>query len=171
MSVYETIRDRGSIRRYKAQPIPEKELETILDAARLAQSAANRQPWQFVVVTDEATKKALVSAAGQQSFVRDAAATIVCIVDPEACANVGPFSGFLIDAAIAIENMVLTAWDQGIGSCWIGAYNERETKQLLGIPDHLRVVSLLTLGYPDEEPGPKKRKSLDEIVHYDRYGG
>ena len=170
MSVYETVRNRGSIRRYKAQQIPQKELDTILDSARLAQSAANRQPWHFVVATNEATKKDLVAVAGRQRFVGDAAAVIVCIADADASAKVGPFSGFLIDLAIAIENMALTAWDLGIGSCWIGAYSEPEAKLLLGIPDHLRVVSLLTLGYPDEEPKPKMRKALGEIVHYDRYG-
>ena len=171
MSVYETIGNRGSIRRYRAQPIPRKELETILDSGRLAQSAAIRQPWHFVVVTGEASRKALVTMAGHQSFVGDAAAVVVCLADPDACARVGPFRGFLIDTSIAIENMALTAWERGIGSCWIGDYNERGTKQLLGIPDHLRVVSLLTLGYPDEEPKPKSRKALDEIVHHERYGG
>ena len=171
MSAYETIKNRGSIRRYKAEPIPERTLETVLDSARLAQSAANRQPWHFVVVTGEASKKALVDVARQQSFVGRAAAVIVCIADPEASAKVGPFEGFLIDVAIAIENMALTAWELGIGSCWIGAYDEPEAKRVLGIPDHLRVVSLLTLGYRDEDPKPKSRKALNEIVSYDRYGG
>lgn len=171
MSVYETIRGRGSIRRYKPDPIPEKELETILDAARLAQSAANRQPWQFIVVSEPSRKSALVSVAGHQRFVEEAAAVIVCLADPGASAAVGPFSGFLIDSAIAIENMVLTAWELGIGSCWIGAYNEAGVKQLLGIPDNLRVVSLLTLGYPAVGPGPKRRKALKDIVHRERYGG
>ena len=171
MSVYETLKNRGSIRRYEARPIPEKELETIVDSARLAQSAANRQPWHFVVVTNEETKHGLVSIAGHQRFVGDAAAIIVCIGDPDAAARVGPFSGFLIDTSIAIENMALTAWELGIGSCWIGDYHKSETKQLLGIPDQLRVVSLLTLGYPDEEPRPKSRKALGEIHHRERYGG
>ena len=171
MSVYETIKNRGSIRRYKAKPIPDADLETVLDSARLAQSAANRQPWQFIVVGDEANKRTLVSVAGHQRFVGEAAAVVVCIADPDAGAGVGPFKGFLVDLAIAIENMVLTAWELGIGSCWIGAYNEDGLKQLLGIPDNLRVVSLLTLGYPDEQPRPKRRKALQEIVHRERYGG
>jgi len=169
MSVYETIKNRGSIRRYKPQPISQKELETVLDAARLAQSAANRQPWQFVVVTDTAVKKALVSVAGHQRFVGEAAAVIVCLADPAASAPVGPFEGFLIDLAIAIENMVLTAWELGVGSCWIGAYDEEEARRSLGIPDNLRVVSMLTLGYPAEQPRPKRRKALNEIVHWNRY--
>jgi len=170
MSVYDTVKNRGSIRKFKSDPIPEKDLEAILDAARLAQSAANRQPWQFVVVSNETTKSALVSVAGHQRFVGDGATVIVCLADPDASAAVGSFNGFLLDLGIAIENMALTAWDLGVGSCWIGAYNETGVKQLLGIPDNLRVVSMLVLGIPDQEPGPKRRKSLDEIVHHERYG-
>ena len=131
MSVYETIENRGSIRKYKPDPIPENDLETILDAARLAQSAANRQPWQFIVVSDGTVKNALVSVAGHQRFVGDAAAVIVCLADPDAGATIGPFDGFLMDLGIAIENMALTAWDLGVGSCWIGAYNEAGVKELL----------------------------------------
>jgi nitroreductase len=76
----------------------------------------------------------------------------------------------MMDLAIAIDNMALTAWDFDIGSCWIGAYNEEKVKELLSVPKNLRVVSLLTLGYPDQVPGAKYRKTLDEIVHYEKYG-
>lgn len=100
----------------------------------------------------------------------DRQAVIVCLADPATSARVGPFEGYLIDLAIAIENMALTAWDLGIGSCWIGAYSEPGVKHLLGIPDELRVVSLLTLGYPAEKPTAKRRKRLEEIVHLNRYG-
>ena len=171
MSVYDTIKSRASIRRYRARAIPEEELKTILDSARLAQSAGNRQPWEFVVVRDRGTLKALVRMAGFQVFVGKVAAVIVCIANPNACGGVGTLSSFLVDSAIATENMALTAWELGIGSCWIGAYSEIEVRKLLGVPNRLRIVSLMTLGYPDEEPGSKKRKSLDEIVHYERYGG
>ena len=170
LPVLDVIKTRGSIRTYKDKPIPTQTLLNILDGARLAQSAANRQPWQFIVVTDPAVKKKLVQVAGNQAFVGEAAAVVVCLADPEESAPVGPFEGFLIDLAIAIENMALTAWDLGIGSCWIGAYNEEKVKDLLNIPRSLRVVSLLTLGYPDERPGPKHRKDLDKIVHYQKYG-
>ena len=170
MSVLDVIRNRGSIRRYKAKLIPEDEMATILEAARLAQSAANRQPWQFVAVTDDAMAKRLSIAANNQGFVGRAAAVIVCLANPNESAKVGPFEGFLIDIAIAIENMALTAGDLGIGSCWIGAFSEEEVKELLGVPENLRVVSLLTLGYPDERPSPKRRKTFQDVVHYDRYG-
>lgn len=170
MSVLDVIKARGSIRRYKNKAIPRQVLLNILEAARLAQSAANRQPWQFIVVTNPKIKKELVHVAGNQTFVGESAVVLVCLADPERSASVGPFEGFLIDLAIAIENMALTAWDFGVGSCWIGDYSEEKARQLLDVPGNLRVVSLLTLGYPDERPSRKIRKSLDQIVHYEKYG-
>jgi len=171
LSILDMIKARGSIRRYKPEPVPKEDLLRVVEAAEYAQSAANRQPWQFVLVTDTAMKKRLVEAARNQGFVGEAAAVVVCLANPVESAKVGPFEGFLIDLAIAIENMVLAAWDLGIGSCWIGAFNENSVKELLGIPEGLRVVSLLTLGYPDEKPRAKNRKPLKDILHYERYGG
>ncbi len=168
--VLNLIRNRGSIRSYKDKPIPRQELLNIVESARLAQSAANRQPWEFILVTDTSTKKGLVSAARNQAFVGEAAAVIVCLADPKRSAKVGVFDAFLIDLAIAIENMALTAWELGIGSCWIGAFDEEKVKKMFNIPANLRVVSLLTLGYPNEQPRGKNRRPLDEILHYEKYG-
>jgi nitroreductase len=168
--VLDIIRNRGSARGYKAKRIPRDKLLKILEAARLSQSASNRQPWEFTVVTEPSTKAKLVSAARNQSFIGEAAAIMVCLADPPKSVKVGPFEGFLIDLAIAIENMALTAWDLGIGSCWIGLFNEEEVKELLDVPENLRVVSLFTLGYPDQKPKEKNRKPLEEIVHYEKYG-
>lgn len=170
MSVLDTIKERGSVRRYLAEPVPRESLLKIIEGARLAQSATNRQPWQFVLANNDKTKKKLAAAARNQGFVAEAAAVMVCLANPEESAKVSSFEGFLIDLAIAIENMALTAWDLGIGNCWIGAFNEKTVKELLGIPEDLRVVSLLTLGYPDERPRIKNRKPLKEILHYERYG-
>lgn len=170
LSVLDVIKNRGSIRRYKDRPIPKDKMLKILEAARLAQSAANRQPWQFIVVTNPSMKRKLVYAAGDQSFVGEAAAVVVCLANPEESAKVGSFNGFLIDLAIAIENMALTAWDLDIGSCWIGAFNEEKVKELLDVPENLRVVSLLTLGYPGEKPRANPRRKLRQIIHYEKYG-
>ena len=175
MPVFDLIQERGSIRKYKDTPIPSSDLQTILEAARLAQSAANRQPWQFIVVTDKTLLEKLVDAAHwpdrpPQSSVSTAPTVIICLADPEISRKVGPFDGFLTDLAIAIENMAVTAWQLGIGSCWIGAFQEDKVKTLLNIPEKLRVVSLLTLGYADEHPRPKKRKRLNDIIHYQQYG-
>ena len=170
LSVLDLIKARSSTRRYKDRAIPRQALLDILEAARMAQSADNRQPWEFIVVTDPAIKKELVHVAGNQAFVGDAAAVVVCLANPEESSSVGPFEGFLIDLAIAIENMVLAAWDLGIGSCWIGAYNEERVRELVDVPKNLRVTSLLTLGYSDERPGRKHRKNFSEIIHYEKYG-
>lgn len=170
MSVLDVIKNRDSIRKYKDKSMPKDELSKILEAARLAQSAANRQPWQFIVVTDPLMKQRLVEAADSRSFVGKAAAVLICLADSKRSAKVGLFEGFLIDLAIATENMALTAWDLGIGSCWIGAFDEEKVKELLDVPGNFRVASLLTLGYPDEKPRAKHRKPLSEIVYYEKYG-
>ena len=175
MTVLDVIGERGSIRKYKDKPLPQSDLMKILEAARLAQSAANRQPWQFIVVTDKATKQRLMAEAHRAdrppvAHIGSAAAVIVCLGSPKECRPVGPFEGFTIDLAIAIENMALASWDLGIGSCWIGAFDEDKVKSIMSVPEDLRVVSLLTLGYPDEEPRPKARKAMEEIVHYEKYG-
>ncbi|MCJ7635259.1 nitroreductase family protein [Candidatus Bathyarchaeota archaeon] len=176
MSVLDLIRNRGSIRAYKDKPLSKSDLLKVLEAARLAQSAANRQPWQFIVVIDKKIKEKVADIAHlpdrpRQNSIVTAAAVIICLADPAVSAIVGSLNGFQIDSAIAMENMALTAWDMGIGSCCIGAFREDDVKKLLAIPENLRVVSLLTLGYADENPRPKNRKSLDEIIHYDLYGG
>ena len=169
LSVLKIITERGSIRKYTDKPISKGDLLKILEAARLAQSAANRQPWQFIVITDKTVKEKLADAAHfldrpRQSSVETSGAVIVCLADPNISVN-----WFLVDLSIAIENMVLTAWDLGIGSCWIGAFREDAVKAVLAIPERLRVVSLLTLGYAAESPRTKNRKSLEEIIHYDMY--
>jgi nitroreductase len=135
LSVFDVIQERGSIRKYKDTQIPSSDIQKILEAARLAQSAANRQPWQFIVVTDRAQLEYLVEAAHwpgrpPQSSVSTAPTVIICLADPEMSRKVGPFDGYLIDLAIAIENMALTAWELGIGSCWIGAFQEDKVKAL-----------------------------------------
>jgi nitroreductase len=175
LPVLDTIKQRGSIRKYADKSIANSDLLRIVEAARLAQSAANRQPWQFIIVTDKATKERLMAEAHRADrppvgHVGSAAAVIVCLGDPKTSRPVGPFEGYLVDLSIAIENMALASWDMGIGSCWIGAFDEDKVKSIMGVPGELRVVSLLTLGYPDEAPKPKDRKTLEEIVYYEKYG-
>lgn len=175
LTVFDVIQQRGSIRKYKDTPLPDSDLQTILKAAQLAQSAANRQPWEFIVVSDKAQLEKLVDAGHwpgrpPQSSMITAPTVIICLANPELSRPVGPFNGFLVDLAIAIENMALTAWEMGIGSCWIGAFQEDKVKTILNVPENLRVVSLLTLGYADEQPRPKNRKELSEIIHYQQYG-
>jgi len=165
VGVYDVVVKRRSIRRYRKEPIPNEHLKMILDAARLAPSAGNRQPWHFVVVTDEKLKRKLVDACMGQSFIADAYCVVVGLGDRE----ISP-KWCVVDTTIAMEHMVLVATDLGYGTCWIGAFDEGKVRELLKIPDRYVVVALLTIGVPDESPPPRPRKSLREITSRDVYG-
>ena len=158
MDVFEAIRSRRSIRKYRQEPIPDDRMEMIFEAARLAPSAANRQPWRFIVVRDAGRKKALAGAADNQAFLSDAAVIVAAVGDPEASAR-----WHERDPMIALEHMALAAAALGYGTCWIGAFDEDAVKRLLKIPAKVRVVALLPIGIPDETPAPRPRKGLSEI--------
>jgi nitroreductase len=158
MDVLEAIRTRRSIRKYKKEPIPNNKLEMILEAARLAPSASNRQPWRFIVVQDADRKKALAKAANDQTFLGDAAAIVAAVGDPEVSAR-----WHERDPMIALEHMALAAAALGYGTCWIGAFDEDAVKHLLKIPAQMRVIALLPIGIPNETPAPRPRKQFSEI--------
>jgi len=170
MDVMEAIKKRFSVRSYQEQPIEEKKLIDILESARLAPSAKNLQEWRFVVVRDRKTRQRLVQAARNQAFVAQAPVVIACCAKTDnhvmACGQLC----YPIDVAIAIEHMVLKATAEGLGTCWVGAFYEDKVKEILGIPKDIRVVELLTLGYPAGLPSAHKdRLSLDEIVMHERW--
>jgi nitroreductase len=158
MEVFDAIRTRRSIRKYKPEPIPEEKLRIILEAARLAPSAGNRQPWRFIIIQDVNRKKALMKVANNQTFLNDAAAIIVAIGDPEVSAR-----WYDKDPMIALEHIVLAATTMGYGTCWIGAFDEDAVKHLLKIPANMKVIALLPIGIPDETPAPRPRKEFSEI--------
>ncbi|HEX2695388.1 MAG TPA: nitroreductase family protein [Acidobacteriota bacterium] len=171
MSVLEIIRDRRSVRRFKGDPVPEETLARVLEAARLAPSAKNIQPWKFVVVRDRATKIGLAKASFEQTFMSEADIVIAACGFPErAYPRQGRYmNSWPIDLAIAFEHLVLQAAAEGLGTCWIGAFQEAEVKAILGVPDEVRVMAMTPLGWPAESPPPRGRKLLSEIVSYDRY--
>jgi nitroreductase len=165
MDVFEAIRTRKSIRKFRLKSIPDEKLEMILEAGRLAPSAGNRQPWRFVVVKDPERRKTIAKAADSQMFIADASVIVVALGDPEASLR-----WFRQDIMIAVEHMVLAATALGYGTCWIGAFNEEEVKRLLRVPEDLKVIALLPIGFPDETPAPRERKPLKEIVFLEKYG-
>jgi len=167
MDVFETITSRRSIRRYSDSAVEEDKLIRVLDAARLAPSANNRQEWKFVVVTDQQIRKKLAEAARNQKFVAEAPVVVACCATESDKIMTCGHPAFLIDVAIAIDHMTLAAWAMGLGTCWIGAFYEDRVKEILRIPDRIRVVELLTIGYPAEQPPARPRKQLNEIVCYD----
>ena len=169
MDVFEAIRSRRSIRSYLDKPVEEEKLIQVLDAGRLAPSANNRQEWRFVVVRDKETRQKLAEAACGQRFVAQAPVVIACCaVESDKIMTCG-HPAYAIDTAIAIDHMTLAATALGLGTCWIGAFHEDRVREILSIPDSVRVVELLPLGYPKMQPAPRSRKKVDEIVRWGKW--
>ena len=169
MELMEVIRKRRSIRRYKPDPVPDEDIKYVLEAARLAPSWANTQCWHFIVVTDEYVKKEVAQAGNGNRWIAKAPVIIVACADPRVPGAKGDMPNYLIDMGIAIEHLILAATERGLGTCWIGAFHESKVKEVLGLPEYIRVVASTPLGYPDEAPAARSRKSLEEIVSYNRY--
>ena len=170
MEILPAILKRRSVRAYAKRRIEEEKLHRILDAGRLAPSAKNRQEWKFIVVRDNELKRQLSRAAREQEFVAEADVVIVaCGTNPDHIMTCGQ-PAYVIDISIALEHMALQATEEGVGSCWIGAFYEDEVKAILDIPRDVRVPCLLVLGYPAEIPDKTPRKKLEEIVFIDRWG-
>lgn len=167
MEALEAIKTRRSIRGYKKTPVPDEMVEKILDAGRWAPSSKNAQPWKFIVLKDAEVRRRLSELLPYGKFLADAPSGIAVIVDP----NVS--SRPVEDGAAATENMLLAAHALGLGACWIGSYgiaNEGKAKDVLGVPPEQRLLSVIALGYADEAPYPRSRKSLAEITFVNKYG-
>ena len=170
MDIYEAISRRKSVRNFKHEDIPQEIMTRLLESARLAPSASNRQEWRFVVIRDETTRKKIGQAAFGQVHVLQAPAVLACCADTDGHVMACGQLCYPIDLANAITHITLCAAAEGLGTCWIGAFNEDEVKEILQIPDRIRVVALLPVGYP-EDPAPveKERLALDDLVSYDRW--
>jgi len=169
MDVYTAIKTRRSVRAYKSKPVPEESLRRILEAARLAPSAANRQQWKFVVVQDPERRKQLSQAAHHQSFVGEAPVVIAAVsLDPERMMSCD-VPAYAVDLAIAVDHITLAAVEEGLGTCWIGAFSQEKVRRILNIPSRYKVVALLPLGFPNDNPRGKLRKKLEEIVCYETF--
>jgi len=171
MDVFEAIKKRRSIRTYLDKELEHEKLTVLLEAARQAPSASNRQEWRFVVVEDKKTKKKLSEAAKGQKLVEEASVIIACCAETDNHHMTCGQACYPIDVAIAIDHMSLVAVKLGLGTCWVGAFFEDKVKDILKIPKHIRVVELLAVGYPKNEPSePKHRLSLDEITFFGTWG-
>jgi len=161
MDALEAIRNRRSIRRYTGEKIPQADLETIVDAARLAPTGNNKQPWNFIVVTEESMINQLKIAS---EWMDRAGAIIAVVMDPSS-------RWWVEDASAAVENMLIASTALGYGACWLEGYTlprEEEFKALLGIPKTRRLITLIPVGVPSESPVVEK-KSLAEVLHWERY--
>lgn len=169
MQIHEAIKNRRSVRAYKPDPIPEQSLRKVLEAARLAPSAHNDQDWKFIIIKDIKKRKQLAQAARSQSFIAEAPVVIAAVaLNPERVMSC-EVPAYAINLTIAVDHMTLQACEQGLGTCWIGAFSQEEVKKVLKIPDKYKVVALLPLGFPADSPRPKTRKSLEEIICYENF--
>jgi nitroreductase len=170
-TLMELIETRRSIRSYKDQEIEEDKLNYVLQAFRKAPSAKNLQPWKLVVIKNKKILKDIAIACNNQTFMEEAPVIIAaCAKEEEAYGTMGGYmNSYPIDIAIALEHLILAATEKGLGTCWIGAFKEQLVKDILGVPDNVKVVALTPLGYPAREASVSGRKPLTEIISYDKY--
>ncbi len=199
MNVMDAIRKRKSTRSFKPDPIPEKVLEKLLEALRLSPSGGNLQPRRFILVRDKAMKAKLADACkwhgratGQEHVAQAPVVIVACGSEKEAIGRyrkdgelflgngraiaeemkkgvVEYESCVLMDVAIALDHLTLAAVEEGLGTVWVGGFDEREIKRLLSVPDDWRIPIVMPLGYPVSWPDAKPRKLLQELVCYDKY--
>jgi len=164
MDVFTCIQSRPAVRSFRPEPIPDEVLKKILHAGRQAHSQRNRQPWRFVVIQNKGTLRQLGALASTGPYIADAPLAIALVI--EGAKN--PY----IDATRAAECLMLAAWAEGIGSCWVGGIDRPKVKELLGIPEEAELVTILPFGYPtaEEKNKQKVRKRLGKIAFRERYG-
>ncbi len=161
MDVFECILSRRSIRSFKDEPVPDEALERILEAARWAPSAVNRQPWHFIVIRNRETLRRIASLARYGSFISQAPVAVAVVTDPSS-------RWHLIDGSGAVQNMALAAWEMGIGTCWIGSLDRERVKEILRVPEELHLLTVLPFGYPSKV-GTSTRRPLESMIHQETW--
>ncbi|MHA1732652.1 MAG: nitroreductase family protein [Promethearchaeota archaeon] len=171
MDFSEVVKKRRSVRKFTPDPVPEDKLELILEAGRLAPTWANKQGVRFVVVRDPERVRALTDAVGQKWTKNAHTFVVACIKAMGSGKNKNGLEYFPVDAAICMEHVILAATNEGLGTCWIGYFDEKGVQEALEIPKRFRVVAITPLGYPDQDPGPQERLPLEKVVYWDKFRG
>ena len=170
MDFNDLVKGRRSVRGFSDEPVSPEDIETILEAARWAPSAGNRQPWHFYVARDQAIKEELVDVALGQQFVAEASLVICVCAEPERSAerygDRGRTLYCLQDTAAAIQNILLMVHHLGLAACWIGAFDEQRCSEVLSLPDDRRPVALIPIGRGTQDPSPRSRRSMAEITDH-----
>ncbi|MCB2173066.1 nitroreductase family protein [archaeon] len=165
MESINTLLSRRSIRKYTKDPVPEEVKQNILEAGRLAPSATNVQPWHFIVITNQEGKQ----ACSFGNFNRWTSEADFIVVGVYRTSNPMMDNFAKMDVTIALQNMVIAGWLQGVGSCWIGAWNDAHLRQVLDVPDDCVIVGIIPFGYPDGIPVTPSKKPLDQIIHKEKW--
>ncbi len=168
MTLLDTIRKRYSCRAYHQRPVEQEKLDQLFEAARLAPSAKNTQDWRFVVVTDNQIKRQLAEVTNRPDLFEKAGAIIAACSNSDYIMRCGqPIAP--IDIAIALEHIALQATELGLGTCWIGSFETEKIRTILGIPDDIQIIELMTVGYPADTPRQSNREPVEKIVCYDKW--
>ncbi len=169
MEFSELIRKRYSARAYKPDAVEEEKLEQVLEAARLAPSADNRQPFQFIVMHTKGREAELGRIYSRNWFVQAPLVICACGVPAQNWVRRDSKNYNDVDVAIAMDHLILAAAELGLGTCWVAAFDPAAAREVLGLPDGVEPVAFTPLGYPADQPGPKRRKALPELVRYERW--
>lgn len=180
MDIMKVIHERQSIRKYREEDIPEEILIEIVEAARRSPSWANTQTWRFIIVKDKGIKEELSKTLSEKNPAKEAirkAPVVLCLVSQKGVAGFSrgiPRTSkgdyYMFDAGIAMEHVVLAAWNFGLGTCHVGAFNHEEAERILGVPESFTIVAMTPIGYFDEKPNFTPRKPLKEITFLNRFG-
>jgi nitroreductase len=169
MEFSELIKTRYSVRAYKPDPVEDEKLQKVLEAARLAPTAVNRQPFQLIVIHTKGREEELNRIYGRDWFVQPPLVIAICGVPDLAWSRRDGMNYYTVDVTIAMDHLILAATDLGLGTCWIGAFDPDAAREVLGLPDTVEPIAFTPLGYPADEPREKKRKPLSELVRYENW--
>ena len=175
MEVFDAIRTRRSIRKYKDKQVPWDNIVTIMQAGKYAPNAGNLQNWKFIVVKSDAKRKAIAKACLQQEWMEMAPVFIVVVAEPEKAERYYGTRGARLytiqGCAAAMENMLLTAHSLDLGACWVGAFDEDEIFRILNLPEEKTVQGIIVIGYADEAPEPPPKYRIEHMVFFDKWWG
>ncbi len=169
MEFFELIKARYSVRAYKPDAVEEEKVARVLEAARLAPTAANRQPFRLIVIRPAGREAELRRIYGREWFVTAPLVLCICGVPAEGWVRMDGKPYTDVDVSIAMDHLVLAATDQGLGTCWIAAFDPAAAREVLGLPEGVEPVAFTPLGYAADRPRPKERKPLDALVRYDHW--
>ena len=169
MEFSELISRRYSVRAYKSDPVEDKILLKVLEAARLAPTAANRQPFQIIVIHTSGRKDELYRIYRREWFAQAPLLICACGVSRQSWVREDKRRYLDVDVAIVMDHLILAATNLGLGTCWVAAFNESEARRILGLPDEVVPLIFTPLGYPADTPSRKERKALSELIRYERW--
>jgi len=169
MQFLELVKKRYSVRSYKPDPVEDDKLQLILEAARLAPTAANRQPFRFIVIRTEGREAELNRINHKPWFVQAPIVICVCGISNQAWVRRDGKNYCEVDVAIVMDHLILAATDLGLGTCWIGAFDSIAAREVLSLPDEVEPIAFSPIGYPNDQLEAKKRKPIAELVSYDHW--